>query len=522
MANVYDYIVVGAGSAGCVLAGRLTEDHGVTVALLEAGGPDDKSEIHIPAGFPKLFKTPYDWNYSTAKQAELDNRELYWPRGKTLGGCSSINAMMWVRGHRTDYDDWGVPGWSYSEVLPYFTRAEHREGSNAGGVYGLDGPLWISEQRSPNRTTAAFLAACEAAGLTKLAELNGPSNEGYAQTPVTQRAGRRWSTADAYLKPAAARPNLTVRTGAHVSKVIVEDGRAVGVQYGDQRLTARREVILSAGAIGSPQLLMISGIGPADHLAEHGIEVVADRPQVGEHLEDHLSTAVLRECPQKVTLTAAAGGLGALKELGNYLLRHKGMFTSNVGEAVAFIKSDDSLAAPDLELIFAPGPFVNHGLEPPAGHGVTLGVVLLQPDSRGRIRLASADIADAPRIDPGYLTGESDLRRLVFGLRYADRLLDQEPLKPYAAGPYAPYPGGDDDAVLARYVRENSETLYHPVGTCRMGTDADSVVDPALRVRGVDNLRVVDASVMPRINRGHTNAPSVMIGEKAADLLKKA
>ncbi len=517
----YDYIIVGAGSAGCVLAGRLSEDPGVSVILLEAGGRDDKSEIHIPAAFPKLFKTAYDWNFVTAKQPELDNRELYWPRGRMLGGSSSMNAMMWVRGHRADYDDWGVPGWDHRDVVPYFQRAEHREGSNRGEVYGTTGPLWISEQRSPNPTTAAFLASCGAAGLTPLEELNGPSHEGFAQTPVTQRRGRRWSAADAYVHPAEGRRNLTVRTGSLVKKIVIENGRAVGVEHGGRRLTARREVIVSAGAIGSPHLLMLSGIGEAAHLAEHGIEVVADRPGVGEHLEDHLATSVLRQCPQKITLTTAAGGLGALRELGNYLLRHKGMLTSNVGEAVAFIKSDESLAAPDLELIFAPGPFVNHGLEPPAGHGITVGVVLLQPDSSGRIRLASADPADPPRIDPGYLTGESDLRRLLFGLRFAERLIEQEPLRPYAGEPMAPYPGPGDDEQLARYVREHSETLYHPTGTCRMGTDADSVVDPALRVRGVEGLRVADVSIMPRINRGHTHAPAIMIGEKAADLLRK-
>lgn len=516
----YDYIIVGAGSAGCVLAARLSEDPDVTVAVVEAGGPDDKNEIRIPAAFSKLFKTPYDWNYTTAKQAELENRELYWPRGRMLGGSSSINAMMWVRGHRDDYDGWAVPGWSYEEVQPYFRKAERREGSNAGDVYGTGGPLWVSEQRSPNPATKAFLTACETAGLNRLPELNGPSNEGYAQTPVTQHGGRRWSAADAYLRPAMKRANLTVLTGAQARKVTITDGRATGVEYGDQHLTARREVILSAGAIGSPHLLMLSGIGDPDQLAAHGIDVVAASPGVGAHLEDHLSVAVLRHCPQKVTLAGAAGGLGALRELANYLLFHKGLLTSNVGEAVAFIRSDKALPAPDLELIFAPGPFINHGLEPPPGHGITVGVVLLQPDSVGRLRLSSADPADPPQIDPAYLTGESDLRRLLFGLRYAEKLLAEASLKPYVGGPMAPYPGLDDETALIRHIRKNSETLYHPTGTCSMGTDEASVVDPSLKVRGVTALRVADASILPRINRGHTHAPTIMIGEKAADLVR--
>lgn len=514
----YDYVIVGAGSAGCVLAARLSEDPGVRVALLEAGGPDKKSEIHIPAAFPKLFKTEYDWDYSTAKQAELDNRELYWPRGRMLGGSSSLNAMMWVRGHRADYDDWEIPGWSYDEVVPYFKKAERRAGSNAGDVYGTEGPLWVSEQRSPNESTQAFLAACAAAGLTRLQELNGPSNEGYAQTPVSQRRGRRWSAADAYLKPARKRPNLTVVTGAHVKRVLVEDGRAVGVEYGTERAIARKEVVLAAGAIGSPQLLLLSGIGDPGHLREVGIEPVHELPEVGRHLQDHLSVGVMRHCPKEVTLVNAETKWNIVR----YLFARRGPFTSNVGEAVAFIKSDPRLPAPDLELIFAPVPYVEHGLTPPSEHGITLGVVLLQPDSVGRIRLASQDPAAAPVIDPGYLVGDGDLRRLVYGIRYAEKLLATEPLKPYAGRPMEPYTGADDDEALARHVRERSETLYHPVGTCRMGTDGNSVVDEELRVRGLGGLRVADVSIMPRINRGHTNAPAIMIGEKAAAMIAAA
>lgn len=514
----YDYVIVGAGSAGCALAARLSEDPSVTVALLEAGGPDDKSEIHVPAAFAKLFKTEYDWDFSTAEQAEMDGRELYWPRGRMLGGSSSLNAMMWVRGHAADFDGWGVPGWSYADVEPYFKRAEGRVGSNEGGVYGTTGPVTISEQRSPNASTRAFLDACAAAGLTRLPELNGPSNEGYAQTPVSQRRGRRCSAADAYLRPARKRKNLSVVTGAPVTRILIEDGRATGVQYGGERVTARREVVLSAGAIGSPHLLMLSGIGDPGQLRAAGVEPVLERPEVGRHLQDHLSVGVVRHCPKKVTLAGAE----SLPNIVRYLVARRGPFTSNVGEAVVFLRSDPAQPAPDLELVFAPAPYVAHGLTPPTEHGVTLGVVLLRPESAGRITLASADPAAPPSIDPAYLTGESDLRRLVHGLKYADELMSGDALKPYVGEPMDPYVGPDDEEALACYVRGHAETLYHPTGTCRMGTDDAAVVDPELRVRGVEGLRVADVSILPEITRGHTNAPAIMIGERAADLVRTA
>ncbi|WP_119727809.1 GMC family oxidoreductase [Thermomonospora amylolytica] len=515
----FDYVIVGAGSAGCVLAGRLSEDPGVTVALLEAGGPDKKREVKVPAAFAKLFKTECDWNYSTVAQPELAGRELYWPRGRMLGGSSSMNAMMWVRGTRADYDGWNVPGWSYDEVLPYFKKAERREGGDRGGVYGTGGPLWISEQRSPNASTLAFLEACQAQGMTRLPEPNGDTNEGCAQTPVSQRRGQRWSTADGYLRPARKRANLTVLTGAHAKRIVIENGRATAVEYGDTRVTARREVVLSAGAVGSPHLLMLSGVGDPDHLRDVGVEPVHELPAVGEHLADHLATAVTRHCPEPITLATAE----TLPNLARYLLARRGPFTSNVGEAVAFLRSGDDQPAPDLELIFAPVPFIEHGLRPPAGHGVTIGVVLLRPESTGRIRLASADPAAPPVIDPRYLSADEDLPRIMHGLRKAEELLATAPLKRYAAGCMDPYPeGAEDDEVLAEYVREHAETLYHPAGTCRMGTGEDSVVDPELRVRGIEGLRVADASVMPSLNRGHTNAPAIMIGEKAADLIRSA
>ncbi|MFF0312122.1 GMC family oxidoreductase [Streptosporangium sp. NPDC004379] len=512
---VYDYVIVGAGSAGCVLAGRLSADPAVTVALLEAGGRDDAFEVRVPVAFPKLFKTPRDWDFSTVGQPGMSGRRLYWPRGRMLGGSSSMNAQMWVRGHRADYDGWDVPGWSYDEVLPYFRRAERRVGSNHGDVYGTGGPIAVSELRSPNPATAAFLRACEETGIARLPELNGPSNEGCCPTPVTQDRGRRCSAADAYLRPAAKRPNLTIMTAAPARRILIEDGRAVGVEYGDGAVVrARREVILSAGAIGSPHLLMLSGVGAADELSAQGIEPVRDLPQVGRNLQDHLAAAIILHCPEPITLAGAETTGNLLR----FLLARRGMLTSNVGEAVAFIRTAPDEPAPDIELVFAPVPFVDHGLTRPKGHGLTIGAVLLHPESRGRIRLDGRDVV----IDPAYLSAPADVGRLVAGLRAAKGLFATVALKPYAGPPMDPYWGAETDEELARWVRERGETLYHPVGTCRMGADDESVVDPSLRVRGVAGLRVADASVMPAINRGHTHAPTVMIAERAADLIAAA
>ncbi|MGW6054625.1 GMC family oxidoreductase [Streptomyces sp. NPDC055189] len=523
--SVYDYVIVGAGSAGCVLAARLSEDPAVRVALVESGPRDRKTEIRIPAAFPKLFKTRYDWDYSTTKQSTLNGRELYWPRGHTLGGSSSLNAMMWVRGHRDDYDAWGEaagPEWSYEAFEPYFRRAERwtgpAGGAGADSVYGTEGPLRISPPRAANPSTAAFLDACREAGLRELTELNGPDHSGFALTPVNQRRGRRWSAADGYLKPARRRRNLHILTEARVRRLEFDGTRVAGVIADGVpgRLIARREVILSAGAIGSPQLLQASGVGDPDDLSKAGIEPRIESRGVGRHLQDHLSFVVTMRCPQPVTLT----GADSLANVGRFLLGGRGPLTSNVGEAVAFIKTRHELAAPDIELIYAPVPFVNHGLTPPTEHGVTIGVVLLQPESEGRITPKGPGVGSAPYIDPGYLTAEADVSTLVAGVRRAEELFAGRALAPYTEGPMGPYPGTVDDATLARTIRGASETLYHPVGTCRMGSDEGSVTDPALRVRGVTALRVVDASVMPRITRGHTHAPTVALAEKAAELIR--
>jgi choline dehydrogenase len=520
---MFDYVIVGAGSAGCVLANRLSADPAVTVALVEAGGRDRKQEIHIPAAFSKLFKTPLDWNFSTIPQKHLADRELYWPRGKMLGGSSSINAMMWVRGHQADYDGWGVPGWGWSDVLPYFHRIEHRVGTNYANTYGTDGPLWIEELRDPNPLTATFLAACAEAGLQRLHELNEPDNTGFAPTPVTIHKGRRWSAADAYLKPASGRKNLTVITDALAEKVLITDGRATGVAYRDQagtrhQLTAKREVILSAGAIGSPHLLMLSGIGDPDQLTKAGVPVTVASPGVGANLQDHLAAGFVLHTPTAVTMVDAEKP----KQLIRYLLSRRGMLASNVAEAVAFIHTEPGLAGPDIELIFAPVPFLDHGFTQPPGHGFTVGAILLQPASRGKITLASADPKVPADIDPNYLDDAEDMRHFVAASAFARKLFETKALAPHTGEPMRPDHWPADDLEVEQLVRAYTETLYHPVGTARMGTDPDSVVDERLAVRGVAALRVADASVMPRINRGHTNAPTIMIAEKAADLIRKA
>jgi choline dehydrogenase len=519
----YDYVIVGAGPAGCVLANRLSADPACRVALLEAGGSDRAREIHIPAGFTKLLQSAYDWNYQTSKQPQLSDRGLYWPSGKTLGGSSSINGQAWVRGHRVDYDGWAesCPGWSWEEVLPYFKRAEHRVGSNAGGVYGTSGPQFISELRDPNPTTLAFLAACAELGMRRLEELNELDNTGFSLTPVTQRRGLRHSAADAYLRPVRRRPNLTVVTGAYVQRILFDGARATGVEYREaagvtQRVTVSGELILSAGAIKSPQLLMLSGVGDPEQLRAVGVEPRHELVGVGANLQDHLVCLITVHCLKPVTLVAA----DSRGQLARFLLGRRGMLTSSVNEAIAYVRSDPALAAPDFELIWLPAPLLDGGLTLPPTHGLTLAVLFLQPDSRGHIGLASADPAEPPVIDPGYLTAESDLRNLVAGLRIAEPLCDTAALRPYVGAPMAPWPGKVDDAKLATFVRETAVTAFHPVGTCRMGSNDAAVVDCELRVRGLDGLRVVDASVMPRIIRGHTQAPTVMIAERAADFIR--
>lgn len=520
MVTRFDYVIVGAGSAGCVLANRLSANPSVRVALVEAGPRDRHPNIKLPPAFPKLFHTRYDWDLFTVAQPELKARELYWPRGRVLGGSSSLNAQMWVRGAAADYDEWAgaAPGWSYADVLPYFKRAENRIGSNAGEVYGVGGPLYIEELRDPHPTRAAFFAACAELGLAPLPELNVPDIAGFAPTPVTQHRGRRWSAADGYLRPAARRPNLTLFVQTLLRRIVIRNGRAVGVELrtrsgGGQTLLAEREVILSAGAVHSPHLLQLSGVGDPAVLEAAGVTPLVPLPGVGKGLQDHLSVPV-------IMFTRGAGTLVEADkptEVAKYLLLRRGMLTSNVGEGVAFVRSSSAEQEPDLEYIFAPGPFINHGQDEPPGHGITIGVILLRPESTGTVTIRSGDPTVPPVIDAGYLTGPSDLPRLLTGVQQAQEMFASSALREVVSTPMMP---GPREADLAGYVRLNAQTLYHPVRTCRIGSDGEAVVDDRLAVRGVEGLRVVDASVMPQIVRGHTHAPTVMIAEKAAELIR--
>jgi choline dehydrogenase-like flavoprotein len=498
-----DTVVVGAGSAGCVLAARLSEDPHTEVLLLEAGGSDERSEVRIPAAFSKLFRSDADWNYLTEPQAELGGRRIYWPRGKVLGGSSSLNAMMAIPGHAADYDGWGArgaAGWSWQELAPLLERVES--------------VLAVEELRDPNPLTLAFLQAAEQAGIPRSPTLGPTDLEGVRLTRVTQRRGRRRSAADGYLRPALGRPNLTVETGAHATRVLFEGRRAVGIEYvraGRTEVVSAREVVLAGGAVNSPQLLLLSGVGPAAELERHGIAQVHELPGVGSHLEDHLTGGIFVESRVPLSLYAAERPLQLLR----YLVARKGMLTSNVAEAAAFVRSRPDVEAPDLELLFAPVLFQNEGLTPPSRHGFTIAAIVLQPLSSGTIGLRSADPFDAPLIDPRYLSGAGDLRTLLYGIELARRLVSM-PAFEELAGPELE-PG---DIGLEEHVRARSHTLYHPVGTCRLGTDELAVVDPQLCVRGLEGLRVADASVMPRIPRGHTHLPTLMIAERAAELLR--
>ncbi|MEE1929759.1 GMC family oxidoreductase N-terminal domain-containing protein [Streptomyces sp. TRM 70351] len=524
----YDYVIVGAGSAGCVLAARLSADPDVTVALVEAGGPDDDPAVRVPFAAVELFGSESDWAFTTAPQPRLDGRAVDWPRGRTLGGSSAINFQMWVPGHDADYDDWAAAageGWSAPVVRAAMRRAERWAGEpGEGATYGTAGPLWISPPRDPDATTADFLRACAELGLPPVrGGLAGPGGTGCALTPLNQYGGERWSAADGYLRPAMDRPNLDVRTRTAVRRVVLEDGpggpRASAVETADgERVAARREVVLSAGAVASPQLLLLSGIGDPSGLREAGVGVRSALPGVGRNLQDH----VILDLPVRATApTGLAGAAGdAAREL--YESSRRGPLTSNIAEAVAFLRSDGGPGAPDLELIWTPVAFTEEGIgEEP---GVTAGVVLLRPESTGRVTLAGPDPSAPPVIDPGYLTAAADLPRLVAGVRFVERLLDTAALRPLVAGPFGQWKPGLSDADLGAYAGGGLQTLFHPVGTCRMGRAASagadgSVVDERLRVHGVRGLRVADASVIPRVPRGHTHAHAVAVGERAAELI---
>jgi len=521
---VYDYIIVGAGSAGCVLAARLSADPGVSVLLLEAGPPDDADEIRAPAALNRLFQTAYDWNYLTVPQHRAAGRSIYWPRGKVLGGSSSINAMIYIRGNRHDFQTWrnehGCTGWGYEDLMPYFRRAEDNS-RGPSAYHGTGGPLAVTDPRYKSAACAAFIAAAQEQGAKANDDFNGPRQDGVGWYQLTQRHGQRCSAATAYLHPAMSRQNLTVRTDALVTKVIIEGGRAVGVDYvyhGEpETARANAEVILSGGAVNSPQLLMLSGIGPAEHLIEMGIDVVAESRGVGANLSDHPVLPVIWSTPQTRGLWEKGGNANLLR----WRLTHRGPLTSNLAESGGFAHSEPGLPAPDLQLHVLPGPYTNQGLDDPAQRAMSVLVGLVDVASRGRIRLRSTDPRHRPVIDPGYLSDDRDSRALAAGLKLAREFVTARPMAAICGTELAPGAHVRSDAELLQYVRASVATLYHPVGTCAMGSDSrrSSVVDPELRVRGVTGLRVVDASVMPTVPRGNTNAPTIAIAERAADLI---
>ena len=507
---MHDYVVVGAGTAGCVLAARLTEDPDTSVLLVEAGPSDRKLEIKIPAAFSRLYASAVDWGYRTAPQTALDGREVLLPQGKVLGGSASLNAMMVVRGNRLDQQAWAAPGWSWEDAEPCYARS-------------ASGPFPLDRTRAVSPLSDAFVEATAGMGIRRR-DLNDPDNEGVGLVPTSTRRGRRCSVVDGYLRPALRRPNLTLLTGAHAPRLVLAGRRAVGVVIvldgHEEEVHAGREVILAAGAIGSPTLLLRSGIGPREDLAAVGIDCAVDSPHVGKHLRDHLANGILVATEGAETLYTAE----RLRHLASWLLFRRGPLTSNVAEAAAFVRSDPSLPAPDLELIFAPVLFEEEGLARPSRDGITVAAVLLQPRSVGEVRLRSSDPADPPLIDPRYLTDPEahDARVLLHGVRLARQVVRRAPLAPFVREELLPGEHAEDDEALMAHLRAHSQTLYHPVGTCALGVDPGTVVDPELRVRGVDGLRVVDASVIPALPRGHTNWPVVMVAERASELIGSA
>lgn len=528
----YDYIIIGGGSAGCVLANRLSEDGSKRVLLLEAGGKNDSLLVRMPAGVGELIKAKgvSNWGFWTEAEPHLNNRRLWWPRGKGLGGSSAINGMIYIRGHARDYDQWrqmGLKGWSYAEVLPYFKKSEALD-TGADAYHGGQGPLNISHAKADNPIFDKLIKAGVEAGFAETRDFNGYQQEGFGPYQLTIHNGKRWSAAAAYLAPIAGkRPNLVIETEARTTKIVVENGRAVGVDYlqgkdnAAKSARAGREVLLCAGAVQSPHILQLSGIGDPEELKAAGVPVVHALPGVGQNLQDHLDVTLSWTCPQPITLYSMTKGLKRLFIGLNYMLRGTGPGTMNGLESGAFVKSRPDLDRPDLQIHCVLAIMKDHGKQPTAADGFTLHVCQLRPESRGRVGLASADPMADPAIYAGYLATEEDRRALREGVKIARKVAAQPALTPYVEAEHEPGASVATDAEIDAWIAATGETIYHPVGTCKMGAESDplAVVDDELRVRGIAGLRVVDASVMPTLIGGNTNAPTIMIAEKAADLI---
>ncbi len=524
-----DYVVVGGGSAGCVLAGRLSEDPATRVCLIEAGQRDTSVLIHCPAGLALMARQrALNWGFQTVPQAGLGGRRGYQPRGKVLGGSSSINAMIYARGQREDYDGWareGNAGWAYDDVLPYFKRAEHNE-RGASPFHGTGGPLNVRDLTTPHRFGGVFVDAGVQAGHRRNDDFNGADPEGVGLYQVTHKDGERWSAARAYLTPHLSRPNLTVLTGAAATRIVLDGRRAIGVEVvvdGRRKLvSASREVLLCAGAFQSPHLLLLSGIGPGDQLRARGIAMAHDLPGVGRNLHDHVDVVQVLDAPHLKDLfgLSLAGAANTLRGIVEWRRHRRGMLTTNFAEAGGFIRSRPGETRPDLQLHFVVGKLLDHGRKTVFGHGYSCHVCLLRPKSRGSVTLASADPAAPPAIDPNFLSDDDDTLRLVRGFRLMREILSQPALANHGARELAASAGATTDAGIEAFIRSHADTIYHPVGTCRMGHGPLDVVDDELRVHGIDALRVVDASIMPNIVSGNTNAPTIMIAEKAVDLIR--